>query len=170
VRITETSQPASGASAEWRGEVGGKGLAVLTLPIEGDVVATAQVRRRQFFVAEVLRWVRPGRDVDLRLTVDPEALRSARRATLRFVFERLAAGEGALALGVPGRDARGRRAVSEWKPTLALPSCPTPVNVCWIRDVPIDPALLSQDNVLRFSAAEGHAGYLVAMASVLIEQ
>ena len=54
--------------------------------------------------------------------------------------------------------------------SLGLPSCPTPVNVCWIRDVPIAPALLKDHNVLRFSVAQGHAGYLVGMASVILER
>jgi len=170
VRIVEERQPAAGAQARWTGELRAKGVTVLTLPLSGTPVDEAEVHRRQVFADDILQTVRPGAPVELRLRCDPALGAAATRAVLRGVFERLAPGEGTVEIGTRVRNERGRwETVIDESRRLELPSCATPVNVCWIRDIPIDPSWLQAETVLRFRAAEGHAGYLVGMASVLFD-
>jgi hypothetical protein len=170
VHIHTKALAATGSSVQWEGQIAGRSLVVLTLPLTGNVAADAEVTRKQYFAGDVLKWVRPGKDVDLRLRIPEAARKTAKRARLRLVFEQLAEGEGTLNLATTTRDRRGKPQITPGQTNIPLPACPTPVNVCWIREVEIDPAKLQAEGILRFTAAEGHAGYLVCMASVVLEQ
>lgn len=156
VRLEETALEVGGTSFAWNGEIRGKGLAVLSFTLDGQVADEPQVVRVQRFADDVLRDVRPGESAELHLHIEKGDLDGVERIWLRGVFERVAAGEGTLTLN--GTE-------------LAVPRCNTPENVCWIREIPIDASLLQEGrNELTFAVADDtQAGYLVCMASVMIE-
>jgi hypothetical protein len=147
--VERHGKPAGGALS-----LGPLSMVALTLPLEGTVGSAPEVRRRQFFGKTVLATVTCAAPVRETIALDAGALKGAKRAWVRLVAERLAEGEGAVTLN-------GR--------AYPLPSCVTPENAPWIRDVPISAADLKESNDLVFEAAPGRAGYLLGMNSLLIE-
>jgi hypothetical protein len=132
-----------------------RSMVVLTLPLEGDVGGTPEVVRRQFFGKTILAAVTAAAPVRETIFLDAAALKGAKRAWVRLVAERLAEGEGAVTLN-------GR--------AYPLPSCVTPENAAWIRDVPVSAADLKESNALVFEVtAPTKAGYLLGMNSLLVE-
>lgn len=168
VALREAELAATGESCTWKGTVPSKSLVVVSLKLTGDPDQAPVVAQRQYFANDVLQTVRPGMESRVRskkkapvkpgrrlVVTIPETERAgARTSKLRCVFERLADNEGSVF-------------INDRK--FALPRCPTPENVCWIREVAIPVDLLQDVNELRFVAKDGTAGYHLVMASVVIE-
>ncbi|MFW6323348.1 MAG: hypothetical protein ACOC02_06970, partial [Guyparkeria sp.] len=170
MRLDTQQQAVSGTEHTWNGTIGGKSLVVLSLPLDTiPALDGPGIDRTQYVARDILATVDPDTPLEWRVDIPPDALARARSATIRCVFERLAHDEGRLTLGTVEPDERGRdQAVFHDQP-ITLPACATPVNVCWIRDITVAPDRLTPDTVLRFTAAAGHAGYRVCMASVVLE-
>lgn len=171
MRLNSQEHAAAGASHTWNGTIAGKSLLVFSLPLDATPALDGPpVTRTQYVARDILATVTPDAPLQWRVDIPQEALATARSATIRCVFERLAHDEGQLALGSTTRDERGREQAVFQAQTVRLPACATPVNVCWIRDIPVEPDRLTPDTVLRFTAVDGHAGYTVCMASVMLER
>jgi hypothetical protein len=155
VRLIETPAAASGSSHVWEGELKGKHLLVLTLPLAGTPPDRAQALRRQFFADLFLADVHDAVAQTVAIRIPPADLAGCTGAKLRLVVERLAEGEGAVELN-------GHR--------IELPRANTPCDGPWIRDVAIDYALLREENTLRFTAAAGRSGFLLCSASIVVDR
>ncbi len=152
--IEETLGKASGTSYPLKRKLDPARLVAITLPLEGDLGAEPQVRRRQFFGKTILADVAPKTPVAETIVLDAKALAGAKRAWVKFVAQRLGEGEGTVTVG-------GR--------TYPLPSAITPENAPWIRILPIDVALLARETSLVFKASDGRVGYLLGMSSIVVE-
>jgi len=167
VQLDEQPLEAKGEAVVWEGEVPGKTLVVLSYKVTGQEPTGPRVLRRQFFADDVLCSVTAkstssaGRKkprlagVLLNVQVPENDREGIKRAWLRCVFERLAAGEGKV-------DINGTE--------IELPRCQPPENVAWIRDIEIPVELVQSGNQLRFTAADGSAGYLLVMASIVVDR
>ncbi len=128
----------------------------ISFPLTGSPVEAAEISRRQYFADDILQWIRRDQPWQTTITIPAEELAGARRAWLRCVVESLAEGEALVRIG---------------DQELGIPRAMTGSNVCRIREVPIDLSALGPDNQLTFTVAPGnHAGYLVNMASIVIER
>ena len=155
VDVEPKSEPLSGDSYVYRGQLPPKGVMALTFPLSGKVPDQSAVVVRQFFSPSLLVEVTPAKPSVQKIEIKPETLKGAKRARLRIVTERLAEGEGVAV--VNGKD-------------YALPKAITPENAPWIRDVPVAVADLQQQNEVIFKVTSpAHAGYSLATASVLVE-
>ncbi|MFW5817085.1 MAG: hypothetical protein ACOCWV_00980 [Planctomycetota bacterium] len=126
-----------------------------SLPLKGKVAAKTQVTRKQFFSADILKEVKPGKSLSTRIELDRAMLAKARRAWLRVVLEKVATGEGSVTIG---------------ETTLELPKAYTGDNQAHIVEIPVRLKDLSADTALRFTVNEGpYAGYRVDMASIYLE-
>jgi hypothetical protein len=158
VRIDEQMLESKGTSAVWEGEIPSKTLVVLSYKVQGNEPDQPHVLRRQFFGDDVLKPVSASSPastgVILNVTVPETERKGAKRAWLRCVFERLAEGEGKV-------DVNGT--------VIELPRCQPPENSAWIRDIEIPVELIQSRNTLRFTATDRSAGYLLVMASLMID-
>jgi hypothetical protein len=132
-----------------------KGAVSASFILTGTPGAKSEVVVRQSFSHDILVTVTPDKPSVQNIAIKPDDLKSARRAWLRIVTERLAEGEGTVSIN-------GK--------TYVLPKAVTPENNPWIRDMPVDVADLKQANTLTFKAAAGHAGYLLAATSLYVER
>lgn len=155
VKLIETSLTASGTSHLWEGELKGKHLLVLTLPLAGTAPDRAQALRRQFFADAFLVDVHEAAPHATSIRIPSTELAGATAARLRLVVERVADGEAAVEIN-------GTR--------IELPRANTPCDGPWIRDVAIDDALLKDENSLRFTATAGRSGWLLCSASIVIDR
>jgi hypothetical protein len=121
-------------------------------PFSGE----AEVRRRQFFSADLLRAVTRGRPLETTVRIDPVWLEKARRAWLRLVVEDIAPGEAVV--GIEG-DA------------IPLPKAVTSENENQTIMVPVSLSRLKPETALTFRVNPGNfAGYRVDMTSVVLER
>lgn len=147
--------------------IAGQGLSLepshamrFTLKLKGKVNEKPQLRRQQVFakapsedVDPILFEVKPSTAVTLPIAL-PEESASATRVWLRLVVERLGEQEGRVS--VAGK-------------TIALPRALTPINCPAIVEIPLEPGDLDKLDKLTFTANEGSNGYLLCMASVMLE-
>jgi len=127
----------------------------ITLPLKGTPAPQAEVRRKQFFSADILRKVRPGGPWRTTVALDAKMLQAAGRAWLRLVIEDVAVGEGTVT--VAGR-------------TMPLPKAYTADNVNRIVEVPLEARTLKPRTEVTFAVREGNfAGYQVDMTSIVLE-
>jgi hypothetical protein len=127
----------------------------LAFKLQGEWPAEPQVDRRQFFCDGILNQVEPGKEVTLPIKL-PENAANAKRAWLRVVLERCGDGEGYIKLG---------------DKTIPMPAAYTPAMVPAIREIPVDPSVLSGMKSITFGAADASVGngYLLCAASVFVE-
>ncbi len=119
-------------------------------PVEAD-----QVRRHQYFSADILQHLPGDRSFTTTIKLPGEKLRAARRAWLRLVVENVAIGEGRVDVG-------GK--------TYSVPKAYTGDNQAHIVEIPVEPGQLSETTELTFRVAEGNFdGYRVDMASLVLE-
>jgi hypothetical protein len=133
----------------------GRSVWKASIPLSGSPVTEAEVTRQQFFANDILSDVMPGQSVTKALSIDADALQSATKATVRCVLEHAAHGEAVVSLG--GQD-------------FVLPPAINRDNGNLIVELPIDLKLLQAQNNLEFKVGTANsAGYMVAMASVVLE-
>ena len=154
VTVDESVHNATGSEHSWSGSLDGGHLVVLTLPLEGTPLDRAEIQQRQFFANALLENVSHQQPVETSIAIDSDILDKASRAWLRVVVERVSEGEAQVEINGA---------------ILPLPRANTPVDAVWMRDIPLDPSLLKTDNILRFSAAQERAGWLLACTSIYIE-
>jgi hypothetical protein len=156
-KITEERLPGSRQALNYSVELAPRGMAVVTmrlLALPAAVRPVKPVRRTQHFSGAILQTVTVAKPVETPIKIPERDRKRGKRAWLRIVVERLAAGEGTVK--VNGK-------------SYALPPAPTAENTPAIVQFAIDPAVLKEDNAVSFHAADGHAGYLLGMASVIVE-
>ena len=137
-------------------ELAPRGMWKVTLPLEGDPVAEVQVHRRQWFADAVLARVVRGEVRRMVVRPDEGRVKSAGRGWLRLVVEQVAEGEGWV-------EVNGRR--------LELPKAMTADNQTRIVEIGLEAGDLKSEMELVFGVHEGNfAGYLVCMASVVLEE
>jgi hypothetical protein len=128
----------------------------VSFPLDGTPVDSAEVTRRQFFADDILKPVSREGDWTTAVKVPSEARQGAKRAWLRCVVESVSEGEAKVKIG---------------SFEVTVPSAITGSNVCRIREIAIPLETLADEVPITFSLAEGnHAGYLVNMASLVIER
>ncbi|TVR12656.1 MAG: hypothetical protein EA401_08560, partial [Planctomycetota bacterium] len=154
VVVDEVEHTVTGNSYEWSGELAGGHLLVLTLPLTGAGPDHAQIQQRQFFAQPLLQTITHETPVETTLELPQELLDSSQRAFVRLVVERVSEGEATM-------DINGQ--------TITIPRANTPAEVSWIRDIPVDVALLQGINELRFSGHADRAGWRLVKASVVLE-
>jgi hypothetical protein len=151
----KTTKPAAADSHAFKETLPGRGIVALTFVLSGQEQAKPQVRRKQFFGANMLAAVTADKPVAQSIAIPADDLKNARSASVRFVVERLADGEGIVT--VNGKD-------------LAMPKAITPDNVTWVRDVAVPVAQLKESNDLSFKVSSpAHAGYHLVAASILLD-
>ncbi|HUS92570.1 MAG TPA: hypothetical protein VM695_12010, partial [Phycisphaerae bacterium] len=156
IDLKEAKADARGRKAHFDIEVGGKLAWKVTLPLARPIVEADQVRRRQFFSADILQEVRRGRPFATTVALDAKALGAAKRAMLRLVVEDVARDEGVVK--VNGRE-------------MPLPAACTQDNVSRIVELPLDVAALAGKAAVEFSVRPGnHQGYQVDMTSIVLEE
>jgi hypothetical protein len=127
----------------------------ITLPLDGDPVATAELHRRQFFADDILKKIGHKTEWKTAINLDPAALKQAGRAWLRLVVEGVADGEAICRVGAQ---------------SLVIPRAKTQDNANRLLMIPIDINLLAPTTSIAFSTAAGnHDGYQVDMASIVLE-
>ncbi|MFP4356228.1 MAG: hypothetical protein ACLFUJ_14000 [Phycisphaerae bacterium] len=127
----------------------------ITWPVTGKTDGGKTVKRRQFFIDAVVRTVTAEKPVEDVVEIDPEVLQSAGRAWVRIAVENLEPAEAQVIVG---------------DKTYALPAAVTPDNAAWIRQIPIDPKLLTARTPVRIElTGKDRAGFLLASASILVE-
>jgi len=138
-------------------KLAGREAVTLTVPMRGvpPVDLKQTVQRRQFFAGEFLKAVGPDAPFAARIAVEPGVVAKAGRAWVRIVVERLAEGEGVLVFN--GKE-------------IPLPAAVTPENAPWVRDIPLDAALIKADNRVEFRVSDpARAGFALASASLVVE-
>jgi hypothetical protein len=135
----------------YRKRLPAKGVVSASFILTGTLGTKSEVVVRQSFSHDILVTVTPDKPSAQNVEVKPDDLKNAKRAWLRIVTERLAEGEGKVSIN--GKE-------------YTLPKAVTPENNPWIRDMPVDAADLKPANELKFAVSAGHAGYLVATASI----
>jgi hypothetical protein len=131
------------------------GIATLTYPLSGTPADKPSVLRKQFFFPDILQEVAPGQPARGRIEVDPALLKQTQRVRLRLAAERLATAEGLVQIN--GRE-------------FVLPSCATPENTAWVRELDIPADLIKAGNELEFTTArDSDAGFLLCSASLILD-
>lgn len=126
-----------------------------SLPLKGTAAEKTQVTRKQFFSADILKDVKPGKSLSTSVALDGAMLAKARRAWLRVVLEKVATGEGSVTIG---------------DTTLPLPKAYTGDNQAHIVEIPVSLKDLARNTALTFTVNNGpYAGYRVDMASIYLE-
>jgi hypothetical protein len=124
--------------------------------LAGTPADRAAIERKQFFAPEVLQPVGRGKPWTTTVAIPAAELAGAKRAWLRLVVESIAEDEAVVSVGGT---------------PLGIPRAVTGSNVSRIREIPLDPAVLTTEVKLVFGVADGNFdGYLVDMASVVIEK
>jgi hypothetical protein len=119
------------------------------------VTEKSEVRRQQFFSADILQAVGREKPFATVVKLPPDALRAADRAWLRLVVEDIAPGEATLRVGE--RD-------------VPLPKAYTSENINKTLNLPIAPAELKSETQFAFRVNPGNfAGYRVDMTSIVLE-
>ena len=120
------------------------------LPLEQGIEpdASATVMRKQFIIPAILQEIHGNNFIKENVEIEPGGV----AAELRLVVERLAAGEGQVAINGT---------------VIKLPAVPTAENSPEIIRVPIPHDALKETNKIIISATDAHrAGFLVGMASL----
>lgn len=120
----------------------------LTIPLDRAPATLAAVERRQFFARQgVLQELRPGARLTLNTDIAPALRGRATRAWLRLALE--GPGVGAVQTAVNDAPVAGAGA--------------------WLRDLPLDPAVLRDDNAMTFDLPADTGPATVVTASLVLE-
>lgn len=150
--IKETSIATDGKTATLALTLESRAPVVVNIPLTNkiDPATPATVKQVQHLHKAVLHEVTAEAPATAEIEV-PEASK-AKRATLRLVVERLAAGEGQVVIN-------GK--------TIALPATPTPEGNPLIVRIPLDTSILKSKNTVSFEVTDANrAGFLLGMASI----
>jgi hypothetical protein len=128
-------------------------LLVLTYKVLGKSSAPT-VFQRQFFAPVTFQQVTPMSFVDTIVAVDQTALKSARRAWVRYVADHLADDEAELEIN-------GK--------TIPLPGAATADNSPALRQVVVEPSLLKPENRIAIRVKPHRAGFHLACLSLDVE-
>ena len=147
--------PAGATTLQQEIELTERSVWKITLPLEGELVADAQVERQQFFAPDLLNLVQHDKPFSTNIRIDRRSRRQAARAWLRLVVEDVHEGEGEVRVG---------------DQVIALPRALTADNVNRIIELPLDVAALGRNNTLEFSVPDNRfPGYRVQVASIVVE-
>ncbi len=127
----------------------------ISLRLDGAIVATDEVARKQFFSPDLLDRVHLAEPFATQVRLDEAALREARRAWLRVVVEDLQEGAGYAMVG---------------DPRVGLPRAYTADNVCRTMNLSVDPRRLTPETPVMFHVNVGNFGsYHMPMTSLVLE-
>lgn len=155
IEVKETTETIKGTSHNLKAEIAAKNLIAVSFRLSGEIGEKAQTTYKQNFSHEVLVQVTPDKPSKQIIQIKPDDLKTAKRATIRLVVERLSDGEGVVTLN--GKD-------------IPLPKAVTPENVPLLREFAIDVANLKDVNELIFKVTGPQfAGYEIACNSIQLE-
>lgn len=155
IEVKETTETIKGTSHTLKAEIAAKNLIAVSFRLSGEIGEKAQTTYKQNFSHDVLVKVSAEKPSKQIIKIKPDDLKTAKRATIRLVVERLSEGEGVVTLN--GKD-------------IPLPKAVTPENAPWLREFAIDVASLKESNELIFKVTGPQfAGYDLACSSIQLE-
>ncbi len=128
-------------------------MLVQTYKVQGASTA-ATVHQRQYFAPGRFEQVTPKSPLSAEVVIDEAVLKSPRRAWVRYVADYLAEGEAEIEIN-------GN--------VIPLPSAATADNAPAIRQLAIDPKLLTPATKLAIRVKSDRAGFHLACASIMVE-
>lgn len=147
--------PAGGQPVNVTVTLPARSIMVWTFPVAGELPAKSAVSQKQYFAKPILVEIVEGKPAKDTVKIDAAQLRSAKRAWVRVVAERIDDDEAVMLIN-------GK--------SFAIPRLVSPDNTPRLREFPIDPAVLKDVNQVEFKVTgPEHGGYLLCAGSIIVQ-